>query len=473
MYRLKDNDLLIFRYNSYLSFLLCIFTFNLDNYIGIYKEIKNKKYILGFKLTFKYIPKFTLVLQSFENYENEEYYIYTPKKKVIINNYYDNKEVYLFKINFINIITNNFINNTFFSCDDYFSFFKKYYNLSSFNYKQINKNFELIERRNFKKKKNYIYIISSLIIYLNTSCKNKFYYELLLYSSLTTSGIIFNRITRFKSGKRFICGPYLESLLYIFFDIKLDIIIYYNLNFYFTNWVYAIFCIRIASWFNNDIYGIQNKKTLRCYDTSLYEAYFTALFPRLIIPYLYEKQYFIEYYFYIYAVTRFIIEFKKKKYHNYPVNLTLGQLDCIFIIINNYLYYNGYKGYLLTWIILYYDFNLRLLNYSTREFKYTIINYKKITLSILPTTNKWFSLGKFKDIGFYTKCIINIFSLIITYLLSSNIYLLLFGLLNLYERIYLNYVNDYLYVRIYKFRFICNISDISMFLLINYISLYN
>ena len=222
---------------------------------------------------------------------------------------------------------------------------------------------------------------------------------------------------------------------------------------------YWIFLIRLASWFNNDIFGSKNPTTMRPYDTSLWEAFFTALIPGLLVE-SYDNTYmFVYYYFYLYSIARFIIEFFKKKYHQAKFNLSIGQIDCIYLFFQNYLFFNDYNNYLLILTILFYDINLRI--YSKKILFIDNTNFKLNLVS--PVKNTGFSLSIMKNYSFYFKLVINLISMIISYYLNFNLFLL--SLLNFLERLLFGHVTDYIQIKIFKLSFICNISDIIIFFL--------
>ena len=95
--------------------------------------------------------------------------------------------------------------------------------------------------------------------------------------------------------------------------------------------LFGIFLIRFASWLSNDLPGKINKKTLRPYDTALYEAIFEGLVPFLFLigtsNYLNKKTQNLVVTT-IYSGSRFYIEFYKKSYISNS-KLTLGQIDTI------------------------------------------------------------------------------------------------------------------------------------------------
>ena len=93
------------------------------------------------------------------------------------------------------------------------------------------------------------------------------------------------------------------------------------------------------------------------------------------------------------------------------------------------------------------------------------INNKVLKINLItPVQNKGFSLSLLKNYNSIFKIILSTISLIVTY--YFDFYLFLFSLLNYFERIYLGYVNDYIEVKVFNFKFVCNISDILMFLLV-------
>jgi lipoprotein signal peptidase len=276
------------------------------------------------------------------------------------------------------------------------------------------------------------------------------------------------------SGRRFIGN--IIAIIFVnilvgecIFKVKSNHILYYINNFSTP----IVFSIRMASWLSNDIIGNINKKTLRPYDTSLYEAYFTGFFPLLFMicasNYITKKNQNLVIAM-LYSGSRFYIEFYKKSYIKNSI-LTLGQIDTItyFIIIYWYITCNVsipsklFQYSLLN--ILFYDINNRI---SLKEYNYTTYITENIQLIWKKTYNKGFYNGKFKEKGKIFKLIYPLTTLFIYNLFfinNSNFFYIFncFALLNILERFINGHVTDYLTIKFYKFRsYNLNYADIIM-----------
>lgn len=479
---IEEDDLVIFRQNGYLFFLLSFLTFNLDNDFGIYKVIDNEEYILKYLLYWNgYIPSFKLSLEPWKYYKNKvEFYNYTCKESLLNNEnvandiFYEKYDIQIYHLIpiWINLLTSTIIKRSFLN-EPLKKFISNYYR-NNINYYNLQKNFHIKSQNNFHKKHNYLYAIAtcSMFLFDIQNFIHYIFYSILNHVCVITSCSFFNKLTLNQGGKRFIGFLYGVAFQTLFFDHNLaeqykyveDLVrgLKFSISF-----PLIIFGMRIASWFNNDIYGKTNPNTLRPYDTSLYEAYFTGLLPYLLHLCLFDI--YIknninphELFFYIYSITRFIIEFWKQPYHNQKFTFTLGQFDCIYTFVFTYLHFNHYKTLTVVWSFLYLDFNYRyFLNKTINLYKN---NWIEITY--IPKQNWGFSFGTGNFFSKYIKIIINILSISLTYYLSNNLILLLCCLPNFFERIYYGYVNDYLKIQIFNKGFICNISDILMFIII-------
>ena len=240
-----------------------------------------------------------------------------------------------------------------------------------------------------------------------------------------------------------------------------------------------IYLTRMASWLSNDLTGKINKKTLRPYDTALYEALFEGLVPFLFLigtsNYLNKKTQNLVVTT-IYSGSRFYIEFYKKNYIS-KSKLTLGQIDTIINWVVIYWYITCDAPFIsklaqfLFLNIFFFDINNRI---SKNKLGYTTSLTKNVKLIWNKTYNKGFYNGHFKDKGVYFKLVYPAIPLTsYNYFFSNHsdvMYLFnCFALLNIFERVINNHVTDYLTIQFYNLKtFNLNYADI----VINLITIY-
>lgn len=233
----------------------------------------------------------------------------------------------------------------------------------------------------------------------------------------------------------------------------------------------GIFLIRFASWLSNDLTGKINKKTLRPYDTALYEALFEGLVPFLFLivtsSFLQKKTQNLVVTI-IYSGSRFYIEFYKKSYIKNSI-LTLGQIDTIinWVVIYWYITCNAsisnklFQYLLLN--VLFFDVSTRV---SKNEMDYTTSLTKNVKLIWKKTYNKGFFNGHYKEKGKIFKLMYPIATLSIynLFLINNLDFLYIFNcfaLLNIFERFLNGHVTDYLTIQIYNYKtFNLNYADI-------------
>ena len=250
----------------------------------------------------------------------------------------------------------------------------------------------------------------------------------------------------------------------------------------FINYLFSmprIYLTRMASWLSNDLTGKINKKTLRPYDTALYEALFEGLVPFLFLigtsNYLNKKTQNLVVTT-IYSGSRFYIEFYKKNYIS-KSKLTLGQIDTIINWVVIYWYITCDAPFISKLVqflflnIFFFDINNRI---SKNKLGYTTSLTKNVKLIWNKTYNKGFYNGHFKDKGVYFKLVYPAIPLTsYNYFFSNHsdvMYLFnCFALLNIFERVINNHVTDYLTIQFYNLKtFNLNYADI----VINLITIY-
>ena len=224
----------------------------------------------------------------------------------------------------------------------------------------------------------------------------------------------------------------------------------------------GIFLIRFASWLSNDLTGKINNKTLRPYDTALYEAICEGLVPFL---FLIVTSSFLQkitqnlVVTIIYSGSRFYIEFYKKSYIKNSV-LTLGQIDTIINVVIIYWYItcdasipNKLFQYLLL-NVFFFDINNRI---SLNQYNTTTSLTKNVKLIWNKTYNKGFLNGHYKEKGKIFKLMYPLATLFMYNLfLINNLDVLYifncFALLNIFERFSNGHVTDYLTIQIYNYK---------------------
>ena len=243
---------------------------------------------------------------------------------------------------------------------------------------------------------------------------------------------------------------------------------------HFINYLFSmprIYLTRMASWLSNDLPGKINKKTLRPYDTALYEALFEGLVPFLFLigtsNYLNKKTQNLVVTT-IYSGSRFYIEFYKKSYIKNSI-LTLGQIDTIinWVVIYWYITCNAsIPNKLFQYLLLnvfFFDINNR---FSKNKLGYTTSLTKNIKLIWKKTYNKGFLNGHYKEKGKIFKLMYPIATLSIynLFLINNLDFLYIFNcfaLLNIFERFLNGHVTDYLTIQIYNYKtFNLNYADI-------------
>lgn len=240
-----------------------------------------------------------------------------------------------------------------------------------------------------------------------------------------------------------------------------------------------IYLTRMASWLSNDLPGKINKKTLRPYDTALYEALFEGLVPFLFLigtsSFLNKKVQNLVVTT-MYSGSRLYIEFYKKSYISNS-KLTLGQIDTIINWVVIYWYITCDAPF-ISKLVQFLFLNIFFFDISTRvsknELGYTTYLTKNVKLIWNKTYNKGFYNGHFKDKGVYFKLVYPAIPLIsYNYFFSNHsdvMYLFnCFALLNIFERVINNHVTDYLTIQFYNLKtFNLNYADI----VINMFTLY-
>lgn len=464
------GDILIFREKNLSSTIYSIVTLNLDNHVGIIVE-KNDEIYLKHNESDVYFKRQTK-LNLIKNFINKEYYHYKPHQKDTSNKYIEEVEKLVNESNIINY---------FYKLSIIIKNIPKYYLITS----SANVGKKDLSKINPYK---WAYLISFLFnfwLLFKLDIKSKegeiipFYKTLvglLLITIFATVGGYYShkKIDNKTMGRRYIgCILGLGYVNIIYFEkvLNLDSNEMLFLNYFFS--MPRIYLTRMASWLSNDLPGKINKKTLRPYDTALYEALFEGLVPFLFLlgtSSFLNKRIQNLVVTTMYSGSRFYIEFYKKNYISNS-KLTLGQIDTIINWVVIYWYITCDAPFISKLVqflflnIFFFDISNRV---SENELGYTTSLTKNVKLIWDKTYNKGFYNGHFKDKQVYFKLVYPAIPLISYNYLFSNysdtMYLFnCFALLNILERFLNGHVTDYLTIQFYSLKtFNLNYADIAI-----------